>query len=1535
MLKRLHRLAILFLLIGLLASPGGLSSLAALAPPPPFSNALRSSALSAPPAGVNGDWWSAVQEYLRESEYHIRWQDQTYLPDLPAAYQAPNRAHNLRTYFTPTGIRVIPRISAPQPPDSAPAWEWRLSLTGYGPAQAISPVALARLAVSDNRVEYRRGALIEWYVNDSRGLEQGFTLLTPPSPDASAPLILELSLSGSLIPSLSANAQAIEFVTPGGVTVLHYDHLAAHDAAGRALPARMSLTPRAVQLVIEARNAVYPLTIDPLAATPHWTAESNQTGAEFGFSAATAGDVNGDGYSDLIVGAPFYDNGQTNEGGAFVYHGSAAGPNTAPNWRAESNQTNGILGQIVNTLGDANGDGYADVLISALLYDNGQTDEGAIFVWYGSASGLGSNGTPANADWRAEGNQTNAHLGASAAPAGDVNGDGYSDLLAAADLRDNGQTDEGLVYVYRGSPTGLNTAPTWTAESNQSGARFGASVSTLGDANGDGFADIAIGAPQYDNGQTNEGAVFVWNGSAAGLGPSGTPANADWTAESDQASAEFGAAVSAAGDVNGDGFADLVIGDSLYDNGQTDEGAAFVFYGSAAGFGANGSPANADWVVESNQADARFGAWVSAAGDVNGDGLADVVVGAPLFEGGQTDEGRAFIYDGSTAGLKTAPSWTAESDQAGAQFGVSAASAGDVNGDGFADVIVGANKFDNGQTDEGRAFVYYGSPGSLSQAPGWYGEGNQANTYYGSSVATAGDVNGDGFADVIVGAYLYDGGQLDEGAVYVYHGSPTGLNAVPDWRAEGDQAVALFGDAVNSAGDVNGDGYGDVIVVARFYDNGETNEGAAFVWLGSSAGLGANGAPANADWMAEGNQADARFGASVGAAGDVNGDGYADLLAGAIQYDNGEADEGAAFVWLGSSAGLGANGAPANADWMAEGNQPGAFFGSAVSTAGDVNGDGFSDIVIGAHQFDNGQTNEGGVFVYYGSASGLGANGAPANAAWMAESNQNNARLGAAVGTAGDVNGDGFADVIVGARNYTNDQLREGRAYLYPGSAAGLSVAPSWVAEGDQADAAFGHAVGSAGDVTGDGYADVIVSALLFDNDLLGEGRAYVYYGNGGAGLSLTPRQRRADNGGPVAYLGRASSNTFRLAALGRSPFGRTRVKLEWEVEPLGVLFDGAGAQQSAAWIDTGATGTALNELVSNLALDTAYHWRVRLRYHPAGAPFQPYSRWLTNPWRGWQETRLRTATSSGICTPEFYESDIALVVDRSGSMNDNNKLNDAKAAISTFIANTMAPPDQLALASFSSAASLDQPLTTSKPLVDAAAQALTASGETRIDLGLQQARLELASARHLSHHRRIIILLTDGQQSGAGNDAVIAEAVAAKAEGAVIFAVGLGPDADNALLQQIVSNPSYYYYAPSGSQLSEIYQYISRALACPNLGGEVFLDQDNNGLYTPSLDTPLTGASLNLTGAAISSTTTNNQAGANYVFPRLSPGTYTVTLDLNSLPGVYQPTTPLSRVVTLEVLDDMDNHFGLRLIATATPVPNYPLYFPIVSKDQ
>ena len=867
-----------------------------------------------------------------------------------------------------------------------------------------------------------------------------------------------------------------------------------------------------------------------LSAAPAWTAEGNQSRDYFGACVATAGDVNGDGFSDVIIGAKGYDNGESAEGRAYVYHGSAGGLAVSAAWTVESNLFGAQFGVSAATAGDVNGDGYADVIVGG--HEAGDLYQGRAVAYHGSATGLSI--LPA---WTLDGDRVDAQLGGSVGTAGDVNGDGYSDVIVGAAGYDNDQDTEGRAYVYNGSILGLAIAPSWTTEGNQHGAFYGSSVATAGDVNGDGFADVIVGASSYTNNYSFEGRAVVYQGSASGLSTAFI-----WSQEGGQEGAVFGYPVATAGDVNGDGFSDIIVGALGYDNVQEDEGRAYVYHGSAAG------PRNTPtWATESNQQSSELGTSVAGAGDVNGDGLSDVVIGAPYYDNGQADEGRAFVYHGTGDGLGFIPAWTGESNQAFAHFGGSVASAGDVNGDGFADVIVGADGFDNGNSDEGRAYAYHGSPTGLLASPAWVTESDQGSAYYGTQVATAGDINGDGRSDVIVAARFFDNGQADEGRAYVYHGSSVGLSTLPAWTGESNQASSECISAA-TAGDVNGDGFSDVIIGSHLYDNGQADEGRAFVYHGSALGLGTTPA------------------ATV------------------------------------------------------ESNQASCAFGRAVATAGDINRDGFSDVIVGAPLYNGGQIAQGIVFVYLGTPAGMATTHtyaiAPDNAF---------ASFGSSVATAGDVNADGYSDLIVGAPFSDDGQQDEGRAFLVEG---GASLTLQWVVESNLANANFGQSVAGAGDVNGDGFSDVLVGAPRFASGQVSEGSAFVYLGNAGAGAVRAPRQARTDDSALIALLGVSDSPSgFRVKTIGRTPLGRGRVRLVAEVKPLGVPFDGTGLLVGPA-TNTGAPGgegsaVALSQLVSGLVSDTVYHWRLRTT---GDSPFFPRSPWLSLAGNAVTEADLRTA---------------------------------------------------------------------------------------------------------------------------------------------------------------------------------------------------------------------------------------------------------------------------------------------------------------------
>jgi len=636
--------------------------------PPPIDATARL-------AGASDTWWCKVSAELAAAEYHP-----SFTPD---GLQAANRAHNLRTHFRENGVEVVPRMSD----RGVPTWRFAWMAARCARAGQVQATDLPILQANGSRVTYEHDGWSEWYENTSQGLEQGLTIERRPPGEGE--MYVSGQLSAGLRPELNQDNGAIDFFDRHGAHVLRYGELKVWDALGVTLPSRLEVLGAAtVAIVIDDRGAEYPLMVDPLLTSPAWTGEGDQAGAAFGCSVASAGDVNRDGFSDVIVGACNFDVGAGDEGRVFVYHGSPTGLGTTPAWTADGAQQGESFGSAVATAGDVDGDGFSDVIVGAPGYDNAEVGEGRALVYHGSENGL--SGSP---DWSAEGNQTGASFGGAVATAGDVNGNGIDDVIVGAPGYSNSQAGEGKAFVYYGLAAGLPASPDWSWESNHTGGSFGCAVGTAGDVNGDGIADVIVGASGFFD---SKGRAFAFHGSS----PGGLAASPAWTRDGDQAGWAFGTALATAGDVNGDGVDDVIVGAPRADN---EKGRALVYYGSIpSGLG------SVDWTCPGNQNGAEFGGAVGAAGDVNGDGLADVIVGARYYDHGETDEGLVFVYEASETGLPASPTWTAECNQAFAGFGASVGTAGDVNRDGLSDVIIGALAHDNVEGDEGRALVYHG-----------------------------------------------------------------------------------------------------------------------------------------------------------------------------------------------------------------------------------------------------------------------------------------------------------------------------------------------------------------------------------------------------------------------------------------------------------------------------------------------------------------------------------------------------------------------------------------------------------------------------------------------------------------------------------------------------------------------------------------------------------------------------------------------------------------------------------------------------------
>jgi len=761
---------------------------------------------------------------------------------------------------------------------------------------------------------------------------------------------------------------------------------------------------------------------------------------QYGYSVSSAGDVNGDGYDDIIIGAPYNDAAGANAGRAYIYYGGLI-MNTIADVILTGEVAGNNFGSTVSGAGDVNGDGYSDVIVGAWAYSS---FAGRAYIYFGGSS---MNNV---ADVTMTGEFSFNNFGYSVSGAGDVNGDGYSDVIIGA-YRYSSYT--GRAYIYYGGAA-MNNVADVTMTGEAANVQFGFSVSGAGDANGDGYADVIVGAVNYSS---NTGRAYIYLGGAA------MNNIADVTMTGEAINIHFGNDVSGAGDINGDGYSDVIVGASEY---ATSTGRAYLFNGGAV------MDNTADVTLTGEFFNNDFGSTVSGAGDVNGDGYSDVIVGA---NGYSASSGRAYLFYGGTV-MNNVVDNTLSGEGTGNYFGFSVSEAGDVNGDGYSDVIIGSIAY-NAST--GRAYVYTNTM-SGEDIPDLSVTGEASANYFGASVSSAGDVNGDGYSDVIVGAPSYSS---NTGRAYIYYGGVI-MNNVADVTMTGEASTS-FGQSVSGSGDVNGDGYADVIVGAVQYNS---YTGRAYIYYGGAAMN--NGA----DVTMTGEALNYQFGQSVSGAGDVNGDGYSDVFVGSPTYNT---NVGRSYIYLGGAA---MNNV---ADVTMTGEGAVNYFGFSVAGAGDVNGDGYSDVIAGAYGYS---TSTGRAYIFFGGTAM--ENIADVTLTGEAVSNL----FGYSVSSSGDVNGDGYSDVIVGAYGYTSNT---GRAYIYYGGTAMNNVA-DLAMTGEAVNTLFGYSVSSSGDVNGDGYSDVIVGAYGYTSST---GRAYIYYG--GAAMN---------NNADVTMTGEAATNNFGIS---------------------------------------------------------------------------------------------------------------------------------------------------------------------------------------------------------------------------------------------------------------------------------------------------------------------------------------------------------------------------------------------------------------------
>ncbi len=727
-----------------------------------------------------------IYQHLHRSDYEVSSCESTLPSGKTYAYQASNYRHNINAFFSEKGLRLLPIGTG------KPSWQLGMTLYGYGYRGAMEraiPLESDLIHVSGNRIEFKRGIVTEWYSNDEKGLEQGVTLKNQPAGKSSEPLMVEWTVSGSLVPHIKETDGSIAFEQTGGTSVMCYSGLKAWDAAGRFLPAKFSVrkgknknAPYRIAFVVDDTHAIYPVYIDPTFSQikkliPHKGLSS------FGRSSAISADT-------LVVGAP-----GDNAGVAYIFYRNEI---DGDNWDYVKKIT-------ANDGGIGDGFGYSvsisndTVVIGAPSDDDNGQSSGSIYIF--SRNEGGDNNWGQVRKIIANDGSASDRFGSAVSVSDDT-------IVAGAYGDDDNGYDSGSIYIFSRNEGGDNywgQTEKIIPSDGTDGNRFGWSVSIRG-------GTLVVGAYRDNAPAQNSGSAYIFyqNMSIPEEWDQITKITASDGAEYDF----FGHSVSISGDI-------IVAGAWGSDAPYSDSGSAYIFYRNQGGSDVWGEVTRITADDGSSYDD--FGYSVAISGDT-------IVVGAKFDDDMGLNSGSSYIFCRDQGG---ADAWgqvrkiTASDGEEEDNFGTSVAIYQDT-------VVVGVPNKDDFGRDSGSVHIFNRNEGGADmwgQVFKIIPRDNMENDFFGTSIAVSGNT-------IAVGAHGDDENGEDAGVVYVFYQDEYSIEdwgriqkIIPDDGSAGDwfgYAVALDGDTL-----VVGSPYSDIAPVDDcgaayiFYRNegGENNWG--------------------------------------------------------------------------------------------------------------------------------------------------------------------------------------------------------------------------------------------------------------------------------------------------------------------------------------------------------------------------------------------------------------------------------------------------------------------------------------------------------------------------------------------------------------------------------------------------------------------------------------------------------------------------------------------------------------------------------------